>query len=189
MPRPPILEPFDHRALWEQGKTWLEWLSSAESEEAAEKIRSAATRAQLSEMDRAWLAALRRPVHVLAFAEDWCGDVQRYVPVLESLAAHSPNLLIRYVSREDAPELFKRYLTNGGEAVPKFVFYNHDFVECGNWGPMPAAERVLIARGKAAGNVGAARKRVATMCDADPHCEAATRELLALIDVASTAAI
>jgi thiol-disulfide isomerase/thioredoxin len=189
MPRPPILEPVDFRAAWEGGKSWIDWLSSAESEENAEKMRSSTTVATLSEPVRAYLSALPRPVHVLAFAEDWCGDVQRYVPVLERLAAHAPNLLIRYVSREDQPELFKRFLTNGGESVPKFVFFNEDFVECGNWGPLPAAMRLLLARGKAAGDVATARKQIATLSDADGKSQQATRELLELIDIASTVAL
>ncbi|MBI1289946.1 hypothetical protein GC173_01710 [bacterium] len=189
MPRPPILEQLSLQEIWESGKTWIDWLSSAESEENAEKMRVASTVSTLTPPMRAYLEALPRQVHVLAFAEDWCGDVQRYVPVLERLSAHAPNLLIRYFSREDQPELFKRYLTNGGEAVPKFVFTNHEFVECGNWGPLPWSLRLLIARGKAAGNVGAARKRVSLHCDADPDCMEATRELLELIDIASAASV
>jgi len=129
MPRPPILPPIDLAEAWNSGRTWIDWLSIAESEENAEKMRVASTVSTVPPQTRGFLGALPRPVHVLAFAEDWCGDVQRYVPVLERLAAHAPMLRVRYVTREDQPEIFKRYLTNGGEAVPKFVFLNEEFVE------------------------------------------------------------
>jgi len=186
MPRPPILPPIDLAEAWNSGRTWIDWLSIAESEENAEKMRVASTVSTVPPQTRGFLGALPRPVHVLAFAEDWCGDVQRYVPVLERLAAHAPMLRVRYVTREDQPEIFKRYLTNGGEAVPKFVFLNEEFVECGNWGPMPWSLRLLIARGKAAGNVSAARRRVGQHADADPDCLEAMRELVELIDIACT---
>jgi len=78
-----------------------------------------------------------------------------------------------------------RFLTNGGEAIPKFVFLNEAFVECGNWGPMPDACREVIARGKACGNIPAARRKVSAMYDADPNLRAVVTELLHLIDIAA----
>jgi hypothetical protein len=49
---------------------------------------------------------------------------------------------------------------------------------------MPAAERVLIARGKACGDVGAARKKVGMSYQADMGQHIVVEELLALIDIA-----
>jgi hypothetical protein len=77
-----------------------------------------------------------------------------------------------------------RFLTNGGEAIPKFIFLSDRFVECGNWGPMPAADRVLIARGKACGDVGAARKKVALSYQMDVDRRIVVEELVELIHIA-----
>ena len=71
-----------------------------------------------------------------------------------------------------------RPLTNGGEAIPKFIFLSDQFVECGNWGPMPSADRVLIARGKACGDVGAARKKTAQSYQMDAGRRIVVEDLL-----------
>jgi hypothetical protein len=71
---------------------------------------------------------------------------------------------------------------------PKFVFLSDQFVECGNWGPTPAADRVLIARGKACGDLSAARAKVALSYQADPGCRIVVEELLDLIHIAVCAA-
>jgi hypothetical protein len=134
------------------------------------------------------LAALRRPVHVVAIAEDWCGDVARHVPALRAMEEASEQLRVRYITREQYLDVFTRYLTNGGEAIPKFIFLNDKFVECGNWGPMPAACRTLIARGKACGDVGTARKLVAAAYEADPDLRIVVDELYALVELASAGA-
>jgi hypothetical protein len=134
------------------------------------------------------LRALPRAVHVIAIAEDWCGDVVRHVPVLQKLADTSSNLHVRYISREQWPDVFTRFLTNGGEAIPKFIFLSDKFVECGNWGPMPDMCRELIARGKACGDVPAARKKVSGLYEADHNKRMVVAELIHLIDIASSTA-
>ena len=83
--------------------------------------------------------------------------------------------------------MFARYLTNGGEAIPKFIFLSDAFVECGNWGPMPEGCKEYISRGKASGDPKRARELVATAYAADPECRAVVRELCRLIDIASSA--
>jgi len=108
--------------------------------------------------------------------------------VLARLAEVAPRLEVRFITREQHPDVFARFLTNGGEAIPKFVFLSEAFVECGHWGPMPAGCRELLSRGKACGDVGAARERVSARYVADPEKREVVRELLALIDVASSSA-
>ena len=184
MPRPPILDPIDFRAVFDGAKDYRQWLAIAESTENVAKMEARRQSLVLDAPTRAFLGAMARTVHVIAIAEDWCGDVHRHAPVLERLAENAPNLKVRYIARADHPEVFKRFLTNGGEAIPKFVFFNHKFVEVGNWGPMPGECRRLIARGKAAGDVGAARKRVSALYDSDPQCEIVVRELVSLIHTA-----
>ena len=188
MPKPPLLPAVPWAEVFASGRPFAAWLEDGESPENRRRIVEDAGRLALDPADEAALGALPRPVHVVAFAEDWCGYVVRHVPVLERLARAAPNLRVRYVTRAQHPDLFARYLTNGGEAVPKFVFLNDRFVECGNWGPMPARCRELIARGKACGDVPAARRRVAELYAADPGRRETFAELRALIDVAAAAA-
>ena len=186
MPRPPTIPLLDWKAIFEAGKDFDHWLAGAESAENRQRMADLLMDQELEPQVIGFLAALPRPVHVVAIAEDWCGDVVRYTPVLQRLCQAAPSLHVRFVSRIQFPELFVRFLTNGGEAIPKFVFLSDAFVECGSWGPMPGPCRELIARGKACGNVGAARKKVSAIYEADGNRRMVVSELLQLIDIAVT---
>jgi hypothetical protein len=105
--------------------------------------------------------------------------------VLERLARTGNRLRVRYVSREQHPDVFVRFLTNGGEAIPKFVCLNETFTECGHWGPMPEECRRIIARGKACGDVPAARRRTSALYAADPGRRTVVEELLELVRTAA----
>lgn len=185
MPRPPTIPQLDWPTLFASGKEYGPWLQSGEAPENQAKMEAFRKALVLEPQLRGYLAALPRTVRVLAIAEDWCGDVVRQVPVLQALAEAAPKLEVRFISREQHPEVFVRFLTNGGEAIPKFIFLSEAWVECGHWGPMPALCRELISRGKACGDVAAARKKVAALYEADPGRRMALQELVELIEIAS----
>jgi hypothetical protein len=186
MPRPPTLPLIDWNAVFESGKAYATWLADAESQEHRQKMETLREALVLEPQTIGFLSALPRPVHVVAIAEDWCGDVVRHVPVLQRLAEAAPNLDVRFLSREQYPGVFARFLTHGGEAIPKFIFLSDAWVECGNWGPMPEACKELIARGKACGDLTAARKKVSALYEADANRRVVITELLRLIDIASS---
>jgi hypothetical protein len=183
MPRPPILPVLNWEAVFNSGQPFDAWLAAAEPERRDAMAQLLADQALETHLAAA-LGALPRPVYVVAIAEPWCGDVRRHVPVLQRLAQAAPMLEVRYITREQHPDVFIRFLTNGGEAIPKFVFLSDRWVECGNWGPMPFADRTLIARGKACGDVGAARKKVGMSYQQDAERILVVQELMALIEIA-----
>jgi len=187
MPQPPILPTIDWRRIFESGKGYESWLAGGESRPNCDRME--ALRQELTPERKVvkFLHALERPVHVVAIAEDWCGDVVRHVPVLQRLADAAPSLKVRFITREQHPDVFVRFLTNGAEAIPKFIFLNDAFVECGNWGPMPEKCRELIARGKACGDLAAARMKVSALYEADSDLRVVISELVHLIDIASCA--
>ena len=189
MPMPPLLPLLDWEAIFHKGLEWSAWLNIAGKPANREALEKTLTEIVLEPSVRAFVANLPGKVQVVAIAEDWCGDVRRHAPVLQALAAVGDRLQVRYVSREIGADAFLRHLTNGGEAIPKFVFLSERFVESGNWGPMPSAERRIVARGKAAGDIAGARALVAARYAADPKKLDVLRELLDLVDVASTVAV
>lgn len=185
MPRPPVLTAIDWREVFENGKSFSQWLAAGENPENSARIeRNAATLPLDGAVERE-LKSLSRSVQIIAIAEDWCGDVVRHVPALERLAKTTSKISTRYIARVDHPEVFARYLTNGGESIPKFIFFSEEFVECGNWGPMPDKCREWIARGKVNGNVGAARKKVSALYDSDPELRQVIGELMHFINIAT----
>ena len=185
MPRPPVLPTLDWRSVFNSGIEFSTWLERAENPDHRERMQKLFDELTLDATRNALVADLTRTVHVVAIAEDWCGDVVRFAPVMARIAAESKaKVQLRFITREQHPDVFIRFLTNGGEAIPKFVFLNDNFVECGNWGPMPTECRRLVSRGKAANDVAAGRARVKTMYEGDPNCEAAFRELTELVETA-----
>ena len=184
MPRPATLPVIDWKAVFESGLDYAAWLAAAESAEQRDKIEAQRQALTLAPTVAGFLAALPRPVHVVSIAEDWCGDVVRHAPVLQRMAEAGAQLKVRYISREQHPDVFARFLTNGGEAIPKFIFLSDRFVECGNWGPMPKCCRELIARGKACGDVAAARKKVSACYEQDTARRKVLNELLRIVDIA-----
>ena len=186
MPRPPILPAIDWKSVFCSGQDYHDWIATGDSPENRDKMETTRQTLVLDPHVAAYLAALPRPVNILAIAEDWCGDVVRHVPVLQLLAEAGSAITVHYISRMHNPEVFVRFLTNGGEAIPKFIFFNDHFVECGNWGPMPNRCREIIARGKACGDIAAARKKVHTYYEADANLRLVTGEILHLLDIASS---
>ncbi|MBI1751826.1 MAG: thioredoxin family protein [Acidobacteria bacterium] len=184
MPRPATLPVIDWKAVFDSGLDYKAWLEAAESEDQRGKIEAQRQALNLERPVAAYLAALPRPVHVVAIAEDWCGDVVRHAPVLERMAEAGPALKVRYIRREQHPDVFVRFLTNGGEAIPKFIFLSEGFVECGHWGPMPERCKELISRGKACGDVAAARKKVSVLYEQDTARREVVAELLRLVETA-----
>lgn len=189
MPRPPVLPALDWPEIFAEASTFEAWLESAEFPDKAAAMAHNVAEITLVDEAASFLQDLPRRVNVLVIAEDWCGDVVRHVPALMRLARESEQLTVRFVTREERPEVFVRFLTNGGEAIPKFVFFSADFVECGNWGPMPENCRRLIARGKACSDVPAARKIVAARYEADTGCVEAITELLDLVELTSASSM
>lgn len=186
MPRPPLLPLLDWKTIFESGKDHASWLAGAEFPDKQQKMEAFHDALELAPQTKGFLSALPRVVNVVAIAEDWCGDVVRHVPVLQCLAEVSPKLKVRFITRQQYPEVFARFLTNGGEAIPQFIFLNEDWVECGHWGPMPEGCKELIARGKACGDVAAARKKVAALYEVDVQRRMVVQELVKLLDIASS---
>jgi hypothetical protein len=184
MPRPPILPQIDWKAVYDSGQDFENWLKRGENPEYQARMDEDRKSLAIEDAAREFLASVDRPVYIVAIAEDWCGDVVRHVPVLEAMAAACPHLHVRYIHRADRPDIFVRYLTNGGEAIPRFIFLSENWTECANWGALPNACKDIIARGKACGDVGAARKITNALYDADPHRLFVVRELMACIDIA-----
>ena len=168
MPMPITIPIPDWSAIFETAISFEEWMARGETATNIEAIRIIYAEQEFPEETTRWLAALEDTVHVLVIAEDWCPDVIRHVPVLQKMTEHTPKLDIRYISRTDHPDIFARYLTVGGEAIPKFVYFNDQFVECGVWGPMPHECREMIARGRACDDLGKARELVFAAYYDDP---------------------
>lgn len=94
---------------------------------------------ELDAADLAFFTQLSQPLHVLAIAEDWCGDVINNLPVVGRLATESGKLDLRIFLRDQNLDLIDQYLNQGQfRSVPVFVLFDHQFNELGHWIERPA---------------------------------------------------
>jgi|GEM_PF-19109 len=85
------------------------------------------------------LKSVTVPQTWLVLTEAWCGDAAHSIPVLHALAALNPLITLRFVFRDENPELMDRYLTNGvSRSIPKLIALDTATrEELFTWGPRP----------------------------------------------------
>jgi len=76
----------------------------------------------------------------LVLTEIWCGDAAQSIPVIHALASLNPLIDLRFLLRDEVPELMDRYLTNGvSRSIPKLIGLDTTTLgELFTWGPRPA---------------------------------------------------
>jgi len=91
--------------------------------------------ADLAEAFRARVARRGGQIHVLALAEDWCGDAARAFPLLARLcdAVEGMTLRILHSERPENQDLTRRWPQGKRNPIPIVVFFDADFEEIGHW--------------------------------------------------------
>lgn len=126
-------------------KTLAEWWASAESWDSylarvvkyPELWNGVHERVQLPE-DMPSADTLLPCAHLLALAEDWCGDAANSLPVVAHLARHY-DVELRVLERDANLDLMDQYLTDGrSRSIPVVIALDCDFNELGWWGPRPS---------------------------------------------------
>ena len=104
-----------------------------------DRLEANEARVEIDPDDLAAYRSLHGPIHVLALAEDWCGDVIANLPVLGKLARESGTLDLRIFLRDENTDLMQRYLNQGKfESIPVFAFFDDSFTELGVFTERPA---------------------------------------------------
>ncbi|MEX2526204.1 MAG: thioredoxin family protein [Gemmatimonadota bacterium] len=95
-------------------------------------------RAKLQPAVTARLGLWSTPWHLVALAEDWCGDAVNVLPWVARLAEGASNVSFRVFSRDGNPDLMDAHLTGGvSRSIPVIIAYDEHFREHGWWGPRP----------------------------------------------------
>jgi hypothetical protein len=105
-----------------------------------DRLEANESRVTIAPEDLAAFRGLNGPIHVLALAEDWCGDVIANLPVLGVLAEQSGTLELRVFLRDQNKDLMQQYLNQGKyESIPVFAFFDDAFNEVGVFIERPAS--------------------------------------------------
>jgi hypothetical protein len=97
------------------------------------------------------LEAIRERQVWMVLTEPWCGDSAQSIPCFIKFAECNPLIEIRFVLRDQHPQIMDRYLTNGTRGIPKLVAFDSAGEELFTWGPRPREGQALFEQGKAEG--------------------------------------
>lgn len=134
------------RARFERGVTYEAFKAAMTRNQ--ERFAANEARVRLSADD---VAAFRsRPLHVMALAADWCGDVIANLPVLGAIAKAAPELDLRVFERDDNLDLMEQYLNQGEyQSIPVFAFFDESWSEVGVFIERPDAVTEMRAKKRA----------------------------------------
>ena len=122
---------------FEQGMTYADY--KAHMTRNRERLEANEQAVEFDAANLAFFQQLPQPLNVLVLAEDWCGDVIAYLPVLGRLADESGKLTLRIFPRDQHLDLMALYLNQGKfQSIPVFAFFDQDFNEIGHWIERPA---------------------------------------------------
>ncbi len=126
------------RTRFAKGLTYDEY--KAQMTRNLDRVEANEARVQLAPDDLAAFRSLSGPIHVMALAEDWCGDVIANLPILGRLAREADTLDVRVFLRDQNKDLMGRYLNQGKyESIPVFAFFDDTFHELGVFIERPAS--------------------------------------------------
>ena len=95
---------------------------------------------------------LQFPIIFLTLTESWCGDAAHITPVLYAIALQN-GFTLKFLYRDEHPDLMDQYLTNGSRSIPKVVIADVHFNELAFWGPRPIQAQKLYNALKSKGNI------------------------------------
>jgi hypothetical protein len=88
----------------------------------------------LTAMQTTLLAGFTRQMPVLCVAGAWCGDCVNQCPAFDHFARASAAIDLRFLDRDERPELRETLAINGGHRVPVTVFLSEDGHEVFRYG-------------------------------------------------------
>lgn len=93
----------------------------------------------------------------LVITEAWCGDAAQNIPFLAKIAKENSNIELRFIMRDEHPELMDQYLTNGARSIPILIIMDEDFNDIASWGPRPKPVQSMVMEAKKQPNLDQAK--------------------------------
>ena len=92
---------------------------------------------------------INRPMNVLLFAENWCGDCANGVPVIAKLAEVCDQWNFRILPKDEYDEIFSKYFTTAGKKkIPLLIFMDQENHEIARWFERPVKAYKLMGKYK-----------------------------------------
>jgi hypothetical protein len=134
------------QAAFEAGLDYRTFLDRHGTAVHRERWQSIYEQVRLTPPQQALLGGFARRMSVLCLAGAWCGDCVSQCPILERFAEATDRIALRFLDRDQHPDVQKELLINGGQRVPAVVFLSEDFQECGRYGERTISKYRELAR-------------------------------------------
>lgn len=95
------------------------------------------------------IETLKTPIEWIVLSEGWCGDAAQNLPIINKIAEANENINLRIILRDEHPELMDKFLTNGGQAIPKLIHIENEYSKIESWGPRPSVATKMVTDYKA----------------------------------------
>jgi hypothetical protein len=93
---------------------------------------------------------INAPQTWMVLTEGWCGDAAQIIPVFDKIAQLNSNIKLKFLLRDENPQLMDQYLANGkSRSIPKLIVVDENNEELFNWGPRPRALQEMFYHMKA----------------------------------------
>lgn len=113
------------RSKFESGLTYEAYLAT--DTDKAVHWRTFAEQITMTDEQRALIGRFTREIQVLAYSGIWCGDCVQQGPLVQAIADVNPCIQVRWLDRDEHPDLGELVRINEGNRVPVFVFAAEDF--------------------------------------------------------------
>lgn len=91
------------------------------------------------------ILAVNKPYIWLVITEAWCGDAAQICPVIARLAAINSFIELKFILRDEHPDVMSMFLTNGAKAIPVLIFLEAANLKVlGKWGPRPETAQNMV---------------------------------------------
>jgi thiol-disulfide isomerase/thioredoxin len=124
----------DWASFYQKALPYQDFLAHYGTEAHRERWRAVYDRIQLTNQQRALLDGFPRQLHLLCVAGTWCGDCVRDGPILQRIAEVGSKVGLRFLDRDEHPEIAKELSINGGLRIPMVVLLSEDYLECARYG-------------------------------------------------------
>jgi len=138
----------DFAAKYEQGLPYAAFLEKYADQNQQQMWSAMHSQIELTPPQKALLAGFKREMKVLCMAGAWCGDCVEQCPILDHFEQACPQLSVRYLDRDDNPDLMEALQICGGARVPQVVFLSEDNKFTAHYGDRTLAKyRVMMQNG------------------------------------------
>ena len=114
----------DLQKTFDAALTWEQYLAT--DPERSPKWLDIYRQVSLTQDQRRLIEGFVREVRMLCVSGIWCGDCVQQGPLLQRIAEASPRIDLRWVDRDEHPDLAEQIKVNAGLRVPMVIFMAED---------------------------------------------------------------